>query len=437
MLKDYFSKMKNLIDTSEFIEFNGRITRITGMMVESTGPIVNIGDVCKIYPNVGQSFIYAEVVGFRDNSVLLMPYGSISGIGHGNRVVATGTDYGVMVSEQLKGRILDALGNPIDDKPPIEPTDYYPVENEPPNPLERERIKEPITLGVRAIDSLLTMGRGQRVGIFAGSGVGKSTTLGMIARSSSADINVIVLVGERGREVKDFMENDLGEEGLAKSVIVVATSDMPAMLRLKSAMIGTSIAEFFRDKGYNVLLMMDSITRFAMAQREIGMAVGEPPVARGFTPSVYAILPKLLERSGTSKDGSITAIYTVLVEGDDMNEPISDTVRGILDGHFVLSRKLANSNHYPPIDVLASISRLMPEVSTPEHYAMAQEVKNMMASIAEAESLLLVGAYKPGTNPMLDKALEKKDLINEMLKQGKYDVSSHEEIMEMLRKITE
>jgi flagellum-specific ATP synthase len=342
-----------------------------------------------------------------------------------------------MVSEQLKGRILDALGNPIDGKPPIEPTAYYPVENEPPNPLERRRITEPITLGVRAIDSLLTMGRGQRVGIFAGSGVGKSTTLGMIARESSADINVIVLVGERGREVRDFMENDLREEGLAKSVIVVATSDMPAMLRLKSAMIGTSIAEFFRDKGYNVLLMMDSITRFAMAQREIGMAVGEPPVARGFTPSVYAILPKLLERSGTSRDGTITGIYTVLVEGDDMNEPISDTVRGILDGHFVLSRKLANSNHYPPIDILSSISRLMPEVATPEHYAMAQEVKNMMAAIAEAESLLLVGAYKPGTNPTLDKALDKKDLINAMLKQGKSERSTNEERIETLREITE
>jgi len=368
--------------------------------------------------------------------VLLMPYGSISGIGHGNRVVATGMDYGVMVSEQLRGRILDALGNPMDGGPQIGSASHYPIENEPPSPLERKRIAEPLILGVRAIDSLLTMGRGQRVGIFAGSGVGKSTTLGMIARSSDADINVIVLVGERGREVRDFIENDLGQEGLKKSIVVVATSDMPAMLRLKSAMTGTSIAEYFRDKGYNVLLLMDSITKFAMAQREIGMAVGEPPVARGYTPSVYAILPKLLERSGNSGDGSITAIYTVLVEGDDINEPISDTVRGILDGHFVLSRKLANSNHYPPIDILASISRLMPQVTSPQHYAMAQEIKNMMSSVAEAESLLMIGAYKQGADPVLDRALEKKDLINAMLKQRKDEISTFDEIMEMLKEIT-
>ncbi len=437
MTKEFFGKLHNLIEHNDLIEFNGRITRITGMMVESTGPLVNIGDVCKIYPNVGQSYIFAEVVGFRDSSVLLMPYGSISGIGPGNRVVASDADFGVSVGEGLRGRILDALGNPIDGKPPIEVEAYYPVENEPPNPLQRTRIKQKLNLGIRAMDGLLTMGRGQRVGIFAGSGVGKSTTLGMIARCSDADINVIVLVGERGREVLDFMEKDLQEEGLAKSVVVVATSDMPSMLRLKSAMVGTSIAEFFRDKGYNVLLMMDSLTRFAMAQREIGMAVGEPPVARGFTPSVYAKLPKLLERSGTSPHGSITAIYTVLVEGDDMNEPISDTVRGILDGHVVLSRKLANSNHYPPIDILASVSRLMPEIVDHSHYEMAQQVKNMMSEINEAESLLLIGAYKPGTNPVLDKALAKKDLISKMLKQGMKEHTTHDEVIEMLKEITD
>ncbi len=301
------------------------------------------------------------------------------------------------MGEALKGRILDALGRPMDDKGPLDIETTYPVESSPPNPLERVRIKEKLPLGVRVIDGLLTMGQGQRIGIFAGSGVGKSTLMGMIARNSSADINVITLVGERGREVLDFVEKDLQEEGLAKSVLVIATSDQPALLRLKCAMVGTAVAEYFRDKGNKVMLMMDSLTRFAQAQREIGMTTGEPPVSRGFPPSVYTMLPKLLERSGTSKDGSITAIYTVLVEGDDMNEPISDTVRGIVDGHFVLNRKLANNNQYPAIDVLQSVSRLMVDIVSEEHWEMANYIKNMMTEYNDVVDLISIGAYKQGT----------------------------------------
>lgn len=428
-------KLMKKVHQIDSVECSGRIKKVVGMTVESEGPVVRIGDICKIMSNRDDGFVFAEVVGFREENVLLMPFGDLTGIGVGNRVIATGSELTIPVGEGLRGRILDALGQPMDGKGPIDPDAHYPVENAPPNPLERERIKTIMPLGVRAVDSLLTLGSGQRVGIFAGSGVGKSTLLGMIARRANADINVITLVGERGREVLDFLEKDLQEEGLAKSVLVVATSDRPALLRRKSAMVGTAIAEYFRDKGYKVLLMMDSLTRFAMAQREIGMAIGEPPVSRGFPPSVYAMLPKLLERSGTSREGSITAIYTVLVEGDDMNEPISDTVRGILDGHIVLSRKLANNNHYPAIDVLASISRLMSDIVEPEHREMAGRIKNLMTTYNESRDMISIGAYRQGTNREIDEAIRLWKPINDMLKQRVDEESDFEETLAQMKAI--
>ncbi len=429
------AKIKDLmgrVDGVDSVEFSGRISKVVGMAVESRGPLVKMGDICKIISNTNDEFVYAEVVGFRDEVVLLMPYGELTGIGVGNKVVATGSELTVPVGEGLRGRILDALGKPLDGKGPVKPETVYPVQSTPPSPLERTRIKESLELGVRCIDGFLTMGEGQRVGIFAGSGVGKSTLLGMIARRATADINVIALVGERGREVLDFVERDLGEEGLEKSVLIVATSDQPALLRLKSAMVATAIAEYFRDSGKKVLLMMDSLTRFAMAQREIGMAVGEPPVSRGFPPSVYAMLPRLLERAGTSQKGSITGIYTVLVEGDDMNEPISDTVRGILDGHFVLSRKLANNNHYPAIDVLASISRLMPEIVSEEHKRLAGQLKNYMTTYNDLKDLISIGAYKSGNNVEHDRAVNLWNPINDILKQ---EVEEHTSLEETLAKM--
>ena len=364
-----------------------------------------------------------------------MPFGKIDGIGLGSRVVSTGKPFEVPVGEKLIGRVLDAFANPIDDKGPTNAACYYPVDREPPKPLSRKRIKEILPLGIKAVDGLLTIGRGQRMGIFSGSGVGKSTLLGMIARNAMADVNVITLIGERGREVKDFIEKDLGPEGLARSVLIVATSDQPAMIRLKSAMVGTAIAEYFRDRGYNVLMLMDSLTRFAMAQREIGMAIGEPPISRGYPPSVYAILPKLLERSGTSDKGSIAALYTVLVEGDDMNEPIADTVRGILDGHIVLSRALSSANHYPAIDVLSSVSRVMPDIVSAEHYKTAGFVRNQLAVYRDAKDLINIGAYKKGTNTEIDEAISKNGKINDFLKQKVDERISFEETLGSMAKI--
>ncbi len=430
-VQKYFDILKS-VDT---IGQSGKVMKVVGLTVESNGPVVNMGDICRIYPSDGISFVEAEVVGFKDQRVLLMPFGDMTGIGFGSRVVSTGRSLRVAVSDDLIGRVLNALGEPMDDGMPIKATDYYPVDNMPPNPLSRTRIKDEFPLGIRAIDGLLTVGQGQRLGIFAGSGVGKSTLLGMIARNAVADVNVIVLVGERGREVKDFIEKDLGKAGLKKSVLIIATSDQPALLRLKAAMVGTSIAEYFRDKGLKVLLLMDSVTRFAMAQREIGMAVGEPPISRGFPPSVYSILPKLLERSGTSDKGSITGLYTVLVEGDDMNEPISDTVRGILDGHIVLSRALATSNHYPAIDVLESISRVMKEIVTPEHYDQAGFIKNVMAVYKKAKDLIDIGAYKSGSSPGIDEAIRLMPQINEFLCQRIEETVVYSEIIERLHSI--
>lgn len=417
------------------VERSGKVMKVVGLTVESNGPAVNMGNICRIYPSGGDRYVEAEVVGFRDQRVLLMPFGDMTGIGFGSRVVSTGQSLQVAVSDDLVGRVLGALGEPMDDREEIRPAAFYPVDNAPPNPLSRTRIREEFPLGIRAIDGLLTVGRGQRLGIFAGSGVGKSTLLGMIARNAVADVNVIVLVGERGREVKDFIEKDLGEAGLKKSVLLVATSDQPALLRLKAALVGTSIAEYFRDRGLKVLLLMDSVTRFAMAQREIGMAVGEPPVSRGFPPSVYSILPKLLERSGTSEKGSITALYTVLVEGDDMNEPISDTVRGILDGHIVLSRALATGNHYPAIDVLESISRVMKDIVPPDQYEKAGFVKNSMAVYKRAKDLIDIGAYKSGSSAEIDEAVRLNGKINAFLRQGVDETALYEEVRAQLEAI--
>ena len=356
-----------------------------------------------------------------------MPLGDIQGIGPGSLVESTHRSLRVPVGDELIGRVLDGLGNPMDGKGPILNPKWVPIDNSPPNPLERKRITEPLTLGIKAIDGLLTCGKGQRLGIFAGSGVGKSTLLGMVARNTEADVNVIALIGERGREVRDFLQKDLKEEGLKRSVLVVATSDQPALIRAKAPFVATAIAEYFREKGLNTLLMMDSLTRFAMAQREIGLAIGEPPVARGYTPSVLAQLPKLLERAGNSSKGSITGLYTVLVDGDDFNEPISDTVRGILDGHIVLSRDLANSNHYPAIDVLASVSRVMPDLIDKEHLQKAGRIKTLMATYRESQDLINIGAYSPGSNADIDEAIEKMPAIREFLQQPvgeKYDMDT-------------
>lgn len=430
--------LQKYIDTIEgvdFIKYNGEITKVTGLTIESKGPQSNIGELCYIKPFNSNRYIMAEVVGFKEDKILLMPFGDMEGIGPGSKVIASGHTLQVSVGEELVGRILDGLGNPMDGKGDIFTIRKYPVSNMPPNPLQRTKISEVIPLGVKSIDGLLTCGMGQRIGIFAGSGVGKSTLMGMIARNAKSDINVIGLIGERGREVREFIENDLGEEGLKNSVVVVATSDQPALVRMKGALLTTAIAEYFRDRGKNVMLMMDSLTRFSMAQREIGLAIGEPPVTRGFTPSVFSVLPKLLERAGTSSNGSITGLYTVLVDGDDMNEPITDAVRGILDGHIVLTRKLANQNHYPAIDVLQSVSRVMPNICSKEHINMSNEIKDILATYREAEDLINIGAYKMGSNPKIDRAISIIDQIHDFLKQDKDSNYTFEEIIEMIKNI--
>ncbi|MEA4889080.1 MAG: flagellar protein export ATPase FliI [Clostridiaceae bacterium] len=431
------SRFSSKINGINPIEESGTVCQLIGLTVESIGPLACMGDVCQIGTLSADNWIEAEVVGFRDNHILLMPFGSLTGIGPGSRVLATGHCLQVPVGEKLRGRILDGLGRPIDDLGKLELDTYYSTDNLPPNPLTRKRISQPLPLGVRAIDGLLTCGQGQRLGIFAGSGVGKSTLLGMMARNSDVDINVITLVGERGREVREFIEKDLQEEGLSRSVLVVATSDQPAIIRQKSALLGTAIAEYFRDQGYSVLLLMDSLTRFAMAQREIGMAVGEPPVSRGYTPSVFNALPRLLERSGNSDKGSITALYTVLVEGDDMNEPVADTVRGILDGHIVLSRQLAQRNHYPAIDVLASVSRVMPDVTTDDHRSLAGKCKNLLSVYTEARDLIHIGAYKKGSNEEIDEAIRLYPTISRFLQQQVMEKCSFDETVGRLMTLTE
>src|SRR4051794_1790426 len=402
----------------------GRVVDLIGLITEATGLEAAVGEVCTIESGRGRPAVPAEVVGFRAGRTLLMALGDSTGIGPGAKVTATGQPFKIDVSDALLGRALDGLGRPLDGKGPIPTTSWRPAEASPPDPLSRPRIHERVSLGVRALDAMVPCGRGQRLGIFAGSGVGKSSLLGMIARSTSEEINVICLVGERGREVLEFMQRDLGPEGLARSVVVCATSDQPALVRLKAAFTATAIAEYFRDQGRNVMMMMDSVTRFAMAQREVGLAIGEPPATRGYTPSVFAMLPKLLERTGTSPSGSITALYTVLVDGDDMNEPIADAVRGILDGHIVLSRQLAHAGHYPAVDVLSSVSRLVGEITSPEARAAANEVRKLMATYKEKSDLIAIGAYQPGSDPLTDAAISARGPIDGFLKQGVTEPSS-------------
>jgi flagellum-specific ATP synthase len=411
------SRYRETISRTDTVRVNGRVAQVIGVLVESHGPACSVGEICQIDCGRNNDPVRAEVVGFRESRTLLMPFGPVTEIRPGCQVVATGGQLRVPVGRGLLGRVLDGLGNPLDGKGPVAYESEISAAGEPPHPLSRRRIAESLSLGVRAIDGLLTVGRGQRMGIFSGSGVGKSTLLGMMARSTSADVNVIALIGERGREVRDFLEKDLGEEGLARSVVIVATSDQVPVIRLRGAQVATGIAEYFRDLGLDVLLMMDSVTRVAWAQREIGLASGEPPTTRGYTPSVFAVLPQLLERSGTCANGSITGLYTVLVEGDDMNEPIADTVRGILDGHIVLSRDLAARNHYPAIDVLASVSRLMPEITTKEHRECAGRMREVLATHKASEDLINIGAYAHGSNPRIDFALTKIDEVNAFLRQ--------------------
>lgn len=428
-----FSKYKNVINAANPVNYLGHVTQIVGLTIESKGPQVSMGEICII--KTDESDIRAEVVGFKDSKVLLMPLGDMQGIGPGQPIFASGEILRVKVGPQLIGRALNGLGKPMDGKPEVESDEFYPVEQDPPSPLSRNRIKYPLQMGVKVIDGLLTIGKGQRVGIFAGSGVGKSTLLGMIARNTKADINVIALIGERGREVKEFIEKDLKEEGMARSVVVTATSDQPALVRVKAAFLATAIAEYFRDQGKDVMLMMDSLTRFSMAQREIGLATGEPPVSRGYTPSVFSMMPRLLERAGNSDKGSITGLYTVLVDGDDLTEPITDTARGILDGHIVLSRKIANKNHYPAIDVLASISRVMGDVTTPEHRSYAGHLKSLLATYKEAEDLINIGAYVKGSNKDIDLAVKKNDKINEFLKQQVTENIDFDTTIDLLKQI--
>ena len=412
-----FRELIPQVRSAETMSRTGKIENIVGMSIEASGGRAAIGDICRIYSNESGGQIPAEVVGFKNDHILLMPYANMSGISAGNFVRNTGKRLTLPVGPFLRGRVINALGQPIDGLEPFGRGDTFSIDSAYINPMTRPPIRERMEFGVKAIDSLLTIGKGQRIGIFAGSGVGKSTLLGMIAKNVKADINVIALVGERGREVLEFMQKDLGEEGMRRSILVVATSDQPAMMRSKCALTATAIAEYFRDQGKDVLLMMDSLTRFCMAQREIGLSTGEPPVARGYTPSIYTMLPKLLERSGNFEKGSITGIYTVLVEGDDTNEPISDTVRGIVDGHIVLSRKLAMANHYPAIDVLASISRLMNSIAAPEHKRAAGRIRHMMSVYQDNRDLLSIGAYKSGSNPELDDAIRHIDAINQLLQQ--------------------
>jgi flagellum-specific ATP synthase len=416
MLNIDFDVLTQRLYNIDSIKLTGKVKKVVGLTIEVEGLQSFVGEVCKIFV-FGGKVVLAEVVGFRDNSVLLMPLGDLIGVAPGSQVEPTGKTLNVKVGPHVLGKVLDGLGQPMDQSK-LDYEEEYSLDRDPPNPLLRTRIDTIMSTGIRAIDGFLTCGVGQRVGIFAGSGVGKSTLLGMIARYSDADVNVIGLIGERGREVREFIEMDLGEEGLKRSVVVCVTSDQPPLLRLKGAFTATAVAEYFRDKGLKVMLMMDSVTRFAMAQREVGLTIGEPPATKGYTPSVFAMLPRLMERSGTSDKGSITAFYTVLVDGDDMNEPIADAARGILDGHIVLSRKIAAKNHFPAIDILSSISRLMPQIADEEMKTKAGEIRDIMALYKESEDLINIGAYQKGTNPKIDKAINTIDEINRFLKQG-------------------
>jgi flagellum-specific ATP synthase len=426
-----FDRYENILNLTDPLKYEGSVKRVTGQVIEAVGPVSDLGELCDIYI-AGRDPIRAEVIGFKDDAVLLMAYESINGISPGDRIKALGVPVRVHVSEELLGRVINGLGEPIDGGTRIISAQPYPIFRKPINALERPIIDTPLSLGIRAVDACLTLGRGQRVGIFAGSGVGKSTLLGMVARNTEADVNVVGLIGERGREVKEFIENDLGPEGFKRSVVVAATSDDSPLAKIRAAYVATTIAEYFRDQGKDVLLMMDSITRFARAQREIGQAAGEPIGLGGFPPSVFEMLSKILERAGRSPKGSITGIYTILVEADDINDPISDAVRGYLDGHFVLDRALAKMNHYPAIDVLGSISRIMNRVATEKQKEAAAKLREVLATYKEKEDLILVGAYQKGTDPKVDYAIEMRDAVNQFLRQKVEEKSSLTEAIDGL-----
>ena len=428
------NKFEALLERS-YTRSLGKVAKVVGLTVESIGPEAKLADLCLIRSATRPEPVRAEVVGFRDDRVLLMPYGDVEGVGLGSFVENTGAPLTVPVTDELLGQSLDGIGEPMSFEGLPEGAPRYSVEADPPDPLAREIISDVLPLGVKAVDGLITVGKGQRIGIFAGSGVGKSTLMGMFARNTKADINVIALIGERGREVREFIERDLGPEGMKRSVVVIATSDRPALIRKKAAQTATAIAEYFRDQGKDVLLMMDNLTRFSMAQREIGLASGEPPVSRGYPPSVYSEMPKLLERAGNSDKGSITGLYAVLVDGDDFNEPIADTARGILDGHIVLSRGMAQKNHYPAIDVLASISRVMSAVASKEHKAVAGQMKEVLATYRDAEDLINIGAYRAGSNKSIDYAIEKIDAVNSFLKQGTDEKFDFDDIVSRMTSI--
>ncbi|GEB75897.1 flagellar protein export ATPase FliI [Sporolactobacillus inulinus] len=423
--------IEHLADIDSYRRY-GKIHRVVGLLIESKGPSASVGDVCLIHIKSGKK-VLAEVVGFKGENILLMPFTSVATIAPGCLVEATGKPLEVKVNEELIGQVCDSLGRPLSDMHFTKPFDRVTTNQSPPNPMTRPRISEPIELGVRSINGLLTVGRGQRIGIFAGSGVGKSTLMGMVARNTSADLNVIALIGERGREVREFLEKDLGPEGMKRSIIIVATSDQPALMRIKGAFTATSIAEYFRSKGKDVLLMMDSLTRVAMSQRELGLAVGEPPTTKGYPPSVFAMLPELLERTGTDAHGTITALYTVLVDGDDLDEPVSDTARGILDGHIVLDRALAQKGQYPAINLLKSVSRVMNEICTPEHLKAAQHFRALLAQYTESEDLIAIGAYKPGSSASIDEAIHFHPKLISYLRQSEnIGVSLHESIKQLI-----
>ncbi len=420
VLSPKLSRIRKVIEDWEPWERYGYVQRVVGLTLEARGPSVRIGQLCRLLSDEPGEEQLAEVVGFNDSTIILLPLSEVHGIKAGTRLQVMPTTFGVGVDLDLKGRILDGLGRCIDGAPPAL-AQRRSIYGAPPSPLKRQRINRPLATGIRALDGLVTCGQGQRLGVFSGSGVGKSTLLGMIARTSDADVNIIGLIGERGREVRDFIEDDLGPEGLEKSVVIVATSDQPPLLRIKAAFVATTVAEYFRDCGHDVLLIMDSLTRFAMAQREVGLAAGEPPATRGYPPSVFSLLPRLLERSGNSDRGTMTAFYSVLVEGDDMDEPIADTVRGILDGHIVLSRTLADEGHYPAIDVLRSVSRLMTDVVDPDHGEAAAEFKRLLAAYEDARDLINIGAYREGSDPSVDRAVAKRSAMLRFLRQDVTD----------------
>ena len=415
----------------------GKVLRIIGLVIEADGPEASIGDLCYIFNSMNEKPVFAEVVGFQEKKILLMPLGSMEGLKPGAIVTNTKESMKIKVGDMLLGRVLDGLGEPIDSKGEIKSNIYYSTSQKIANPLVRKPIDEVITLGIRSVDAFSTVGKGQRMGIFAGSGVGKSTTMAMMARNTDADVNVIALIGERGREVREFIEKTLGDDGLKRSVVVVATSEQPSLVKIKAAFVATTIAEYFRDQGKDVLFMLDSVTRIAMAQREVGLAIGEPPATRGYTPSVFALMPKILERTGTSDKGTITGLYTVLVEGDDFNEPISDTVRSILDGHIMLSRDLAHKNHYPAVDVLQSISRVMSEIATPEHKKAAGDLRNLLSVYNKNADLINIGAYVRGSDKNVDRAIRLMDDINSFLQQSINDKTNFDSTIKRLMEISE